>query len=453
MENKKQPIQTAKRQIMLKESRMATRSIERSPLVFERPLSNRWIRMRFQGAMKSLIPALCALSLPLHGEMTVVSDFEGGNAEAVEIDRVNRVIRIMPELREGRGWPCWWYFRLEGLTAGETFKLEVQAQAEPYREQTVLAASWCQPKHAWLSADGSTWHPSTKGVLTPEKVMVYKIKAEAPEVSIAWGPPFVPRDGERLLNEIAALLPDAEVFELAKTKGGRPVSGIRIGAEDAHHQVWVGSRQHAWEAGGSQVGRGFIKWYASDEAKDLRSKTCLHYIPIMDVDNAAQGAGGKDSIPRDHNRDWAAEPIYPEVAAAQRMIRAIQAKQGLDVYIDLHNPGHDDPTFFFGPFAFERMTGIQQRNYQRWIDLAAINIREPYPVQPKYRFATYVKTDEERGRMSSGWVRANTGSSTISVTLETTWNSPEMSVEGYGKVGAGLGRALAAYLAEEPGRN
>jgi hypothetical protein len=55
--------------------------------------------------------------------------------------------------------------------------------------------------------------------------------------------------------------------------------------------------------------------------------------------------------------------------------------------------------------------------------------------------------------MSSGWVRANTGSSTISVTLETTWNSPEMSVEGYGKVGAGLGRALAAYLAEEPGRN
>ena len=132
MENKKQPIQTAKRQIMLKESRMATRSIERSPLVFERPLSNRWIRKRFQGAMKSLIPALCALSLPLHGEMRVVSDFEGGNAEAVEIDQVNRVIRIMPELREGRGWPCWWYFRLEGLTAGETFKLEVQAQAEPY---------------------------------------------------------------------------------------------------------------------------------------------------------------------------------------------------------------------------------------------------------------------------------------------------------------------------------
>ncbi len=52
----------------------------------------------------------------------------------------------------------------------------------------------------------------------------------------------------------------------------------------------------------------------------------------------------------------------------------------------------------------------------------------------------------------SGWVRANTGDSTISITLETGWNSPLMSVEGYSKVGAGLGRALAAYLIENPRR-
>jgi len=63
-----------------------------------------------------------------------------------------------------------------------------------------------------------------------------------------------------------------------------------------------------------------------------------------------------------------------------------------------------------------------------------------------------VKTEEERGRMSSGWVRANTGASTISVTLETGWNNLQMSVEGYAEVGAGLGRALGAYLAENPRR-
>lgn len=394
----------------------------------------------------------CLLALPLRAEWKVITDFEGGNAEVVRLDQATRTMRIMPALREGRGWPCWWFFKLDGLTAGESFTLEVQAQTQPFREKNVLSAAWCQPKHAWLSSDGETWTPSDAGTLSTDKVMVYTIKAPAAQMSLAWGPPFVPSDAEKLLAEIAAKLPEAKRFELAKTRGGRAVNGIRIGDENAPHQVWIGSRHHAWEAGGSQVGRGFIRWYASDEAKPLRAQTCLHYIPIMDVDNAAVGAGGKEAVPRDHNRDWSAEPVYPEVAAAQRMISEIHAKHGLDVYIDLHNPGATDPIFFFGPFAFERMTGIEQRNYQRWMDLAAANIIDPRKVESKYRFATYVTTDEERGRMSSGWVRANTAPFTISVTLETGWNSPLMSVEGYSKIGAGLGRALAAYIGENPRR-
>lgn len=399
---------------------------------------------------------LCLLTfhalLPLHAEIRLSTDFEGGNAEVVTLDQAAKTLRIMPALHEGRGWPCWWYFRLDGLTPGEPITLEVQAQTKPFRETRVLAASWCQPKHAWLSSDGETWTPSDAGVLSADKVMRYSLKPSTTSLRIAWGPPFVPKDAEQLLAEIAAKLPEAQRFALAKTRDGRAVNGIRIGDENAPHHVWIGSRHHAWEAGGSQVGRGFIRWYASDEAKALRAQTCLHYIPIMDVDNAVLGAGGKDAIPRDHNRDWADAPVYPEVAAAQRMIRSIHAKHGLDVYIDLHNPGSDDPVFFFGPFAFERMVGIQQRNYQRWMDLAAANIVEPFHVQPKYRFATYVKTDEERGRMSSGWVRNHTGDFTISVTLETGWNSARMSVEGYSKIGAGLGRALAAYIAENPRR-
>lgn len=398
--------------------------------------------------------ALCCLFLAASAlaEIRVSTDFEGGNAEVVSLDQNTKTLRIMPELHEGRGWPCWWYFRLDGLTAGETITLEVQAQTKPFREKQVLASAWCQPKHAWLSSDGETWSPSDAGTLSKEKVMSYRLKPSTESLRVAWGPPFVPADAEKLLTEIAARLPESKRFELSKTRDGRVVHGIRIGDENAPHQVWVGARHHAWEAGGSQVGRGFARWYASDEAKALRAKTCLHYIPIMDVDNAALGAGGKEAVPRDHNRDWADAPIYPEVAAAQKMIGEIHQKNGLDVYIDLHNPGASDPIFFFGPFAFERMTRIQQRNYSRWMELAAASITTPHAVEPKYRFATYVTTEEERGRMSSGWVRNQTGDLTISVTLETGWNSPLMSVEGYSKIGAGLGRALAAYLVENPRR-
>ena len=52
----------------------------------------------------------------------------------------------------------------------------------------------------------------------------------------------------------------------------------------------------------------------------------------------------------------------------------------------------------------------------------------------------------------SGWVRANTGDFTIFITLETSWNNPLMSVEGCSNVGAGLARAVAAYLEENPRR-
>jgi hypothetical protein len=140
------------------------------------------------------------------------------------------------------------------------------------------------------------------------------------------------------------------------------------------------------------------------------------------------------------------------VAAAQKRIREIHQRHGLDVFIDLHNPGPDDPVFFFGPFGFENLKGINLRNYQRWLELAAPRIHEPLRLDPKYHFANYVKTDEERGRMSSGWVRANTGPATISLTLETAWNSIVCTTEGYGKIGAGLGRTLAAYLKENPRR-
>lgn len=391
---------------------------------------------------------------PCKAEIVVRTDFEGGNAEVVSLNQQTATLRIQPSIREGRGWPCWWYLRVEGLKPGQQFTLEVQAQTKPYLGNNILNASWCQPKHASISLDGIQWKPSPKGEITREKIAIYQITAESKDLWMAWGPPFVPTNAEALLASLAAKVAGSQRFELAKTRGGRAVPGIRVGAIDAPNQVWVNARQHAWEAGGSWVGKGFIEWVCGDDpgAVAMRANTCIHFIPIMDVDNVTLGAGGKDANPRDLNRDWASEPIYPEVAAAQKRIREIHQRQGLDVFIDLHNPGPDDPVFFFGPFGYDKLTGITLRNYQRWLELAAAKINEPLRLDPKYHFANYVKTDEERGRMSSGWVRANTGPATISLTLETAWNSPFCTSEGYGKIGAGLGRTLAAYLKENPRR-
>ena len=306
--------------------------------------------------LRPAVALLTVLACPALAEISVSTDFEGGSAAIVAIDQAKPQVRIMPRSHEGRGWPCWWYLQIDGLTPGQNLHLEVQAQTKPYRDQSVLSNVWCQPKHAWTSADNRHWTPSDPGVLGADKVMTYTVKPTTGSLRIAWGPPFVPSDAETLLGELEAKLPKAQRFVLATTRGGRAVQGIRIGEESAPFQVWIGARQHAWEAGGSQVARGLAQWYASNEANDFRTQTCLYLVPIMDVDNAAIGAGGKDAFPRDHNRDWSDQPVYPEVAAAQRMIQRIESIHGLDVYIDLHNPGPGDPVFFFGPFAFDTMS-------------------------------------------------------------------------------------------------
>jgi hypothetical protein len=84
---------------------------------------------------------LLVLSLSAHAKIRVSTDFERGNAEVDSLDQATKTLRITPKLYEGRGWPCWWYFRLDGFTSGETLTLEVQAQTKPFSGDQVLAYS------------------------------------------------------------------------------------------------------------------------------------------------------------------------------------------------------------------------------------------------------------------------------------------------------------------------
>lgn len=116
--------------------------------------------------MKQLFSLGClflwgALS-PCRAEVVVRTDFEGGNAEVISLNQQTATLRIQPSIREGRGWPCWWYFRVEGLKPGQQFTLELQAQTKPYLGKNILNASWCQPKHASISLDGIQWKPSPR---------------------------------------------------------------------------------------------------------------------------------------------------------------------------------------------------------------------------------------------------------------------------------------------------
>ena len=386
----------------------------------------------------------------------VTADFPGGSANVKSVDRDTGVIHIAPQVRSERGWPCWWYLKVDGAKAGQSVTLKLSANSREFRPGRVLNAAWSQPDRAAMSVDNVTW------TQTPEcqkdgGVATYRIEAPAESFWLAWGPPFLPTHADDVLESIKSKLPHATMFELAKTRGGRSVRGIQIGsdsdADSPRYGVWVQARQHAWEAGSSWVGRGFIEWLASDDqaAVNLRGVATVYYVPIMDVDNVALGAGGKDAVPRDHNRDWDDRPHYPEVAAAQKRILKLNADGKFDVFVDLHNPGGGERRpYFFGPINLDKLPSVQQQNHARWQAISKDAISGPLPLETGYKFAMYVRTEEERNRMSANWVRNHTADHVLSTTLETVWNTPHSTQQGYLTVGAQLGRAVSRYLDSNP---
>ncbi len=390
-----------------------------------------------------------ALSPPVvAAELQVSTDFPGGSAKLVAIDSAAGRIVIEPAAHADRGWPCWWYFRVDGAEPGQKLTLEITASSVPYRPEARLAANWSLPQQPMISSDDVHWQKIAPGVIG-EQGGSYEVTAPSERFWLAWGPPFLPVHGERLLAEIAEQLPAAERFELARTRGGRPVEAIRIGSPDAPGAIWVQARQHAWESGSSWVGDGWLRWIASDDpaAEQFRDNHEIFFVPIMDVDNVVLGAGGKDAIPRDHNRDWADAPVYPEVAAAQTQLRRLIAQDRLRVFLDLHNPAPaDHQPFFFGPLDYEQLDAEHRRRYDQFLELATEYIRGPLAILPRYRFATYVKTQEERNRVSGNWVRDRVGQNAIAMTLETSWNTPHSDIDGYRQVGRGLAQTVARFL-------
>ncbi|HEX8912005.1 MAG TPA: M14-type cytosolic carboxypeptidase [Humisphaera sp.] len=386
-------------------------------------------------------------------DLVVRTDFPGGSAEVQAIDQQARSIKLLPTDHKGRGWRCWWHVRVSGITPGETLTLDVGD------------APWATPDRATYSTDdGKTWRLTEPGKRAGKRI-VYAVKVDAAEAQFAWGPPFTVADAEALAKEVAAKVDGkdgvrAEAFELCKTREGRSTPAVRLtppakegAAKDraGPFGVFVCARQHAWESGGSWVGRGFAEFLASDDpaARALRLKAAIVFVPVMDVDNVAIGAGGKNQDPHDHNRDWTDAPVFPAVAAAQRLIKGMGAAGGFDLFLDLHNPAASDRRPFFFTGADELLNDQGKANRERFLQLAIDHVTGPLKLDPKPR-PSGPAYDKLWRQISGNWVVANTAPHVVGICLETSWNTPDSTTDGYRTVGRQLGQAVAAYFERDP---
>lgn len=393
----------------------------------------------------------------LRGEISIHTDFDGGSAQIVAIDQTTRTIRFKPGGKAERGWPCWWFFRAEGLPVGEDVTFDVMASEQPLltddkRKGKRVGLVVTGPESAFMSADGTTWTQTPVGEkkpagATPPEVMSYRIKATASTLWLAWGPPFLPKDTTALAEKHASIW---KPFELAKTLEGHSVTALHSKPAKADAPaILVLARQHAWECGSSWVCAGFIEWLASDEAPAvwLREHAEVIAVPIMDVDRVLTGDGGKEGLPHDHNRDWSDTPHYPEVAAAQKLVRDFAAQQRFAIFLDLHNPGTGGRSSFFA-LPKEHLTAISAERQTRFIAIARAEFKGAIPFNP---ITTFDGPGYSRfwQRIGKNWVHSHAAPDALKLTLETVNNLRAATIAGYRETGTDLARSVATYLQQE----
>jgi len=168
----------------------------------------------------------------------------------------------------------------------------------------------------------------------------------------------------------------------------------------------------------------------------------------MDIDNVHRGAGGKSQSPQDHNRDWSDQPHWRAVEAAQVQIRNAASEGRLSAFVDLHNPsaGDKQPYFYLPPR--ELLSDQGRDNLDQFLLAAKQRINGPLRFTGR-GIESGPKYDPKMWKfISKNWV-ARLRTPAISVTLETAWNTPNSTTDGYLTVGRQLGVTLSQVLLEK----
>ena len=108
----------------------------------------------------------------------VTADFPGGSAVVKAVDKNTGVIQISPRVQSKRGWPCWWYCKVDGAKKGQLITFQLTANTGAYKRGRVLSADWSQPDRAAISIDNVVW-TQTEKCAKQDGVAVYTIEAPA----------------------------------------------------------------------------------------------------------------------------------------------------------------------------------------------------------------------------------------------------------------------------------
>jgi hypothetical protein len=186
--------------------------------------------------------------------------------------------------------------------------------------------------------EGARW--KWLGKQRDNKSFTYSFPPKADSVRFSFGMPYTEANLKTFLKHIgdnSALKKET----LCQSRKGRDVERLRIGKlkGEPEFRVMITCRAHCCEMMTSYVAEGLIEAALADDkdGKWFRKNVEMLVIPFVDKDGVEDGDQGKLRKPRDHNRDYDTNAIYPETRAIQKFVPQWSAGK-LRLTIDLHCP-------------------------------------------------------------------------------------------------------------------
>lgn len=367
--------------------------------------------------------------------MHITCDFEGGNIVVEEIRP--GLVRLHQNLRDTDG--PWFYWLFEARDAGgQTVRFE-------FTKSVAIGA-----RGPAVSRDGGkTW--KWLGIESAdENSFTYTFGPGENAVRFGVTIPHTERDWKSFLTRCNW----SEYFEeqvLCQSRKGRPVPLLRS-KKAAQFTAFVSARHHCCETLGSYTLEGILEFVLgnTEDAAWLRENVEFVFVPFVDPDGTEEGDQGKNRAPRDHNRDYDGENIYPETVAIQKLIADWAQKRpgiGLDIHCPWLKTGIHEVVHFVGS-KFDRIWQEQER-FSRMLE----SVRKgplPYLASDNLPYGKDWNVDSSftKGASFCKWAAENTEWGLVTA-LEVPYASAhgvEVNAESARQLGGDLGMAIAGYL-------
>ncbi len=283
------------------------------------------------------------------------AEIPGGNIRILKVEGGH--LFVEPDLRDTGGDWFYWYFRVRNA-AGR--RLTVHFSRPWVMTLRGPAVSW---------DGGNSWQWLGAESLTNAQSFETEVPVNCEEVRFSMGMPYLEKNWRNFVARIGKV-PGFESGVLCRSRKGRAVEWVRLGLREdrALHRVLLTCRHHACEMMANYALEGLLEAVGWEEEFEwLRQHVAVMAIPFVDKDGVEEGDQGKNRKPRDHNRDYDGEGLYPETRAIRDQI-PVWADGRLRVALDLHCPwirgGRNERLYFVGgpdPAVWaetERFSGI-----------------------------------------------------------------------------------------------